>query len=142
MKDAAIDGLVKDRNALLLGDRILGPFEQDTILPSQFFSRMCRRDHRTGEHRLMLAVLEDAVNIYLKRNGGRPGLRVFREIEQWFASTDDSYIFSFERICQALGLDAEFIRRGLREARKRNVLQHQPMISIEQYEALRAAMGE
>ena len=142
MKDAGIEGLIRDRNALLLGDQVTRPFEADTILPSQYWSKMCRREHRTGEHRLMLGILEDAVNVYCQRHAGRLGLRAFREVEKWFTSPDTSYVFSFERICETLGLDASWLRRGLRDARARNARQHHPMITIEHYEAMRAAMGE
>jgi hypothetical protein len=74
---------------------------------------------RSGEHRLMLAILEDAVSIHVKSwSGGFVTQRDVREAREWLASRDRSP-FSFESICDALGLDASYIRRGIRAARAR-----------------------
>ncbi|NOT55850.1 MAG: hypothetical protein HOP18_14720 [Deltaproteobacteria bacterium] len=43
------------------------------------------------------------------------GQRLFREDALWFASSDHSWAFSFESICDQLNLDADYIRRGLRQ---------------------------
>ena len=91
----------------------------ETILPSQFFARKGAPQRQTGEHRLMLAVLEDAVNIYCNPRSTHRGVRAMREIEQWFASRDVSHPFSFERVCQALDLSIDYVRRGVRQARLR-----------------------
>ena len=63
--------------------------------------------HHVGELRLMAAVLEDAVNILRKRPRSRAG----REAREWLKSTDASWPFAFERICDALDLDADSVRR-------------------------------
>jgi hypothetical protein len=63
--------------------------------------------HHVGELRLMAAVLEDAVNILRKRPRSRAG----REAREWLASRDTSWPFAFERICDALDLDADSVRR-------------------------------
>jgi hypothetical protein len=60
-----------------------------------------------GELRLMVAVLEDAVNVLRKRPRSRAG----REAREWIASRDTTWPFAYERICEALNLDAESIRR-------------------------------
>ena len=36
-----------------------------------------------------------------------------REVVTWFASNDRQWPFSFERICEALSLEPEYIRSGL-----------------------------
>ena len=36
-----------------------------------------------------------------------------QEAEAWFASEDDSYLYSFVSICQALNLDTGGLRRAL-----------------------------
>src|SRR6266481_6176075 len=48
-------------------DRLAAVFEPDTMLATQYFDRLRRRVN-DGSRRLMVAVLEDAVNVYLKRN--------------------------------------------------------------------------
>jgi hypothetical protein len=57
----------------------------------------------------MAAVLEDAVNILRKRPRSRAG----REAREWLASRDMGWPFSYERICEALELDADGIRREM-----------------------------
>jgi hypothetical protein len=68
-----------------------------------------------GEKRLMLAVLERAVDdfrTYANVSTGR-GRWLFMEVAAWFHSSDTGP-FDFEGICQATALDPEFIRNGLR----------------------------
>jgi hypothetical protein len=55
----------------------------------------------------MAAVLEDAINIVRKRPRSRAG----REAREWLSSSDASWPFAFERICEALDLDADSVRR-------------------------------
>src|SRR5262249_31617575 len=68
------------------------------------------------EKRLMIAILTDAIDCFLhygsvhKRRG-----RVVHEAEQWLLSGDPEWIFSFENICDFLGLNASYLRRGLQE---------------------------
>jgi len=91
-------------------------FEPDTLVPSQYFDRVRRRAAAgDGERRLMGAVLEDAVRIYLKHAGG-PGERdeVFREAEGWFEERGAGRLYAFENVCAVLDLDADYLRRGLR----------------------------
>ena len=90
----------------------------------------------------MLGILEDAANIYCGRQGGHAGLREMREVERWFASTDMSYVFSFERICQSLDLDPNYIRLGLGRCRARQRRSRSLAIAAEQFDVLRAAIGE
>jgi hypothetical protein len=76
------------------------------------------RYSETGEQRLMLAVLCDAMHAYAAERvrGKHPG-RV-TELRQWFESADRSYVFSFESVCDALGLEAAYVRhRVLRHPR-------------------------
>ena len=65
----------------------------------------------TGEQRLMLAVLCDAMHAYAAEQARRKRpVRLF-ELQQWFESRDRSYVFAFESVCDALGLDATYMRR-------------------------------
>jgi hypothetical protein len=68
------------------------------------------------EKRLLLAILEAAVNDFQKyatASNGR-GRRLFVEASAWFDSSATEHPVDFENICHALGLDASFIRGGLR----------------------------
>ena len=70
---------------------------------------------REGEERLMLAVLENAVEYFQKyvlaRNPG--GKQRFQEAEEWFLEKDGEALYSFENICETLGLHPDPIRKGL-----------------------------
>jgi len=96
-------------------ERMAELFQPDTLLPSQFFDRVRRRHEFDGERRLIIAVLEDAVDVYRKQAGASDGrgLQLFREAEEWIESRDASWLFSFENICDVLDLDADYVRRGL-----------------------------
>jgi hypothetical protein len=97
-------------------------FEPDTLLPSQFFAHFRGRGSATrGEKRLMLAVLEDAVDCYQKFAFSREsrGRELFSEAEEWLFSSDSSWVFAYENICQTLELNADYLRRGLQEWRQR-----------------------
>ena len=95
--------------------------EPDIMVPEQFFAGP-RRGEERGEHRLMAAILDDAVLTYCMSQVARArgGWRAEREAGEWIESTDRSWIFSFERICDALDLDAECIRRGVRAWKQRS----------------------
>ena len=69
------------------------------------------------EMRLIAAVLEDAVECYLKHFSAktRRGKRLFGEAEQWIFSRNDDWLFSCDNICEMLKLDPDYIRRVLRD---------------------------
>ena len=102
-------------------ERASGVFAPDTLLPGQYFDRLRRGNDLTGEQRLMIAVMETAVDDYMKHAAARDRLRqgLFAEAERWIESTDRSWVYAFETICDHLGLDAEYVRRGLRDRRER-----------------------
>jgi hypothetical protein len=82
--------------------------------------------HHVGELRLMAAVLEDAVNILRRRPRSRAG----REAREWLASRDASWPFAFERICDALDLDADSVRRQITHG---NGVARLPVRAFEQF---------
>lgn len=85
---------------------------QGNILPAQV-SRACVTKPEPVK-RLMLAVLERAVvdyRTYATVPTAR-GRRLFTEIDAWFRSPAGGP-FDFETICQATGLDPDFVRKGL-----------------------------
>lgn len=89
--------------------------EPDVLLPEQFNSA----GHLTNlqpERRLMLAVLEDAIQTVMRHGGDRrPRQRkLVRDVERWLDPRHDEGIFSFNSICTVLDLDGESIRRGVR----------------------------
>ena len=63
----------------------------------------------------MLAVLENAVEYFQKYVLARNprGKQLFQEAEEWFLDEDGEGLFSFESICETLGLHPNHIRKGL-----------------------------
>jgi hypothetical protein len=105
---------MKDRESTV-DERFGGLFQPDTLLPSQFFDRMRRRSEHDGERRLMIAVLEDAVDVYRKQAGATDprGRELFHAAEVWIEDPDRTWLFSFQNICDVLDIDADYLRRGL-----------------------------
>ena len=70
---------------------------------------------REGEERLMLAVLESAVEDFQKYVLARKprGKKLFQEAEEWFLERDSDELFSFENICDTLQLHPDYMRQGL-----------------------------
>jgi len=88
--------------------------QPDFVLPEQYFAAP-HPPSLSPERRLMLAVLEEAVLTILRyrHDQGAQGRRVLRDAERWIEDLDTSWPFSFESICAALYLNADYVRRGL-----------------------------
>jgi hypothetical protein len=84
------------------------------ILPLQMLSAPTAGPGQP-ERRLMAAVLADAVHTYQRLAPCQTvrARRRFAEIDEWFASDDASHPFAFVRICDVLGLDVDWVRKGL-----------------------------
>jgi hypothetical protein len=83
----------------------------DSLLPDQYFDRLSARATDTPEKRLMFAVLLDAV-IHLQRRHTSGAA----EAERWIRGIDDDGeepMFSFQNICDALGIEPAYLARGL-----------------------------
>jgi hypothetical protein len=95
-------------------DDLLSPLP-DVILPSQFFESVGAQPF-SSEQRLMLAVLIDAINV-LGDCGDSPNRRKryqCNEASSWiFADRSITSPLSFDHVCEALGVDAERLRRLL-----------------------------
>lgn len=85
--------------------------EPESILPGQFWPKQRRR---APERELMIAVLRDALRCVAKhRDDGGPSARqLFADARRWLLAGDAHWPYSFERICDALDLDASAVRRA------------------------------
>jgi hypothetical protein len=74
-----------------------------------------KKSIRDGEERLMLAVLESAVEDFQKYVLARhpSGKKLFHEAEKWFLDKDSGALFSFGSVCESLGLHPDHVRKGL-----------------------------
>jgi hypothetical protein len=97
-----------------------GLFEPDILLPNQYFAAFRKGRAVEGERRLMLAVLEDAVDAYRKYALARDPREqaCFLEAKEWFVSDDRSWLFAFENICDVLEMNADYLRSGLEKWRR------------------------
>jgi hypothetical protein len=85
------------------------------ILPCQYYDTS--GGHRlSGEQRLMLALLADAINVYqqgvLSRSTRKRLLYV--DAERWImAGVRTGHAFSFDTVCDALGINSSVLRRRM-----------------------------
>jgi hypothetical protein len=90
-------------------------FQPDVVAGYEFLEHHRRKGHLQPEKDLMLAVLADAVRCYRASDPSRSSSsrRLHREAEKWLWNNDRNWLFSFGNICEVLGLDPYFLRRGL-----------------------------
>ena len=88
---------------------------EDSSETEQFLDTFRRSEYLKPETALIAAVLEDAIHDYRKYRGARDhsGKERFREAEEWLMHDGNGWIFSFANVCDFLGLDPEYVRRGL-----------------------------
>ncbi|HXG52434.1 MAG TPA: hypothetical protein VNN77_13645 [candidate division Zixibacteria bacterium] len=94
---------------------------EDTGLAEEYFDTLRRAQYLEPEKALLHAILKDAIDAYLKCSSARDraGKERFAEAERWIMDTSDTWIFSFQNVCELLGLDPGYIRRGLRELKEK-----------------------
>ena len=94
------------------------------MLPSQYLSRAGMRlaePHKNLMAAVLRAVVDDCRGgtIYRHAAGrGELGVRGVRKAIAYVASTDRVWPYSFENLCEALGLSAEALRRELNVSRE------------------------
>jgi len=112
-------------------ERVTSLFQPDTLLPDQFLDTFRRKLHLEPEKKLMLAILEDAVACFQKYLFAHDskGKAQFRDTEDWVFQSDDSSVFSFDMVCETLGLDPNYLRRGLAQWKKQHAVQ-QPQAQV------------
>ena len=84
----------------------------EMLLPVQFVELFQRSSVRMPELALMAGVLEDAILSFCRCAGSRDvsSQRLLQETAEWFESHDVTWLFAFESICDALALEADWIR--------------------------------
>lgn len=97
-------------------EKAFAVFQPDILVTAQYLATYRRRFHLQPEQLLMLAVLEDAVVCFQQNvTAVQPCKQaLFREAEDWILDDDKRYFFSFDNICEALGVSPAYLRRGLK----------------------------
>lgn len=91
-------------------------FEPDVLASNQFNAILKSSHMPDPERRLMVAILEDAVSCLSKdpRRCPRPQRKSFEEAHSWINANDmEGWVFSFTNVCETLGFDPTYLRRGL-----------------------------
>jgi hypothetical protein len=116
-------------------------FDAGLLLPGQY-ADLVRRNHVIeGGLKLLLAVLEDAIRCYLRNVDAKDGehRRDFVEVRNWFEGNGNRRgdIFSFENLCEALGIDPRYLLDRLRiltigdlPSRRYQMRRHRPLSSL------------
>jgi hypothetical protein len=105
----------QDRPCVPVGEKAMALFQADILIGDQFQSTYRRRFYLDPERVLMLAVLQDAVVCFQENLAATCKRKqvMHVEAEEWILDTDNSYLFSFENVCETLGYDAGYMREGL-----------------------------
>jgi hypothetical protein len=103
------------RNAAV-EDKLFSLFQPDVLITSQYLANTKSKTYREPEKKLMLAVLEDALwcfqnGLFSVENKKKRGL--YSEAEEWIMEDTGDCLFSFNEICELLGLEPKYLRKRL-----------------------------
>lgn len=90
--------------------------ETDSLTPYEFYATFKRTTYADPERRLMAAVLEDAVTCltFNQPRYSRRQQKEFAAARAWINEEKETdWAFSFVSICEALGFDPSYLRKGL-----------------------------
>jgi hypothetical protein len=89
-------------------------FEYDPS-DGEAFKSLLSAHAREAEKRLMLAILESAIEDFQKYVSakGRKGRLLYQEAEEWILEKDNEWFLSFNNICETLSLSPDQLRRAL-----------------------------
>jgi hypothetical protein len=109
----------------LTASNVTSLFQPDRVLASQFFDDRRTKTILEPEKRLMLAILEDAVHCFRDNCSAKQGKkkRLFDSAKAWLFGTDD-WVFGFQNICSVLGLNPEYVLKGLARWQTKQLSQH------------------
>jgi hypothetical protein len=87
----------------------------DARMEPAYVEQLNRRHYDEGAKKLMLAVLQEALNNYVQclDSKNSEAQDQFKDVESWFWSEDSEWLFSFKNIAEYLGLNANYFRTGL-----------------------------
>src|SRR2546423_1877264 len=100
-------------------ESLVGNFEPDKLLPEQDYEVLKRRPALEGERKLMFAVLEDAVECFLKNMHAKSRKQrvLFYEAQNWMHAKNRVGLFAYETLCESLGIEPNMLRNVLEKRR-------------------------
>jgi hypothetical protein len=105
-----------------MSEKSASMFQPDALSSVQYFEDR-RRKALEPEERLVLAILEDAINCFQENHLARQGRRkrLYDEVRQWMFERERDWVFGFENICAVLGFEPEYLRDGLMQWRTKEL---------------------
>lgn len=93
---------------------------KEARISEEYVEQLRSRGVLQAEKKLMLAVLNEALNTYLKYLAARDhtGKKRFQEVEQWVLEEESEWPFSFENISESLGLNPSHFRHRLMQLKQ------------------------
>lgn len=107
---------------------VMGPRSIDS---GRYFDVFRNSERLAPEKALVLAVLEDAIHCFQQYSVARDraGKQKYSEAESWIMRQGRDWFFTFDNVCELLGLDPQYVRRGIRECEKTAVAEKEPRSS-------------
>jgi hypothetical protein len=92
------------------------------LAEGRYFQAHRMKDMAEPERALLLAVLSEAIDTFRRFALSRSarGQRLFRQAKEWLWDDEADYFFSCRNICEVMGLDASYLRRGLLQWLEKN----------------------
>jgi hypothetical protein len=87
----------------------------EAYMEPAYVEQVNRRHYDEGAKKLMLAVLQEALNnfVQLLNTKKLDQQEQFREVDRWFWSDESEWLFSFRNIAEHLGINPDYFRAGL-----------------------------
>lgn len=133
-EEIAEDFLCREQTRNLFG-------QPDVIVIHEYLHVYRSSTAHTPEIKLIAAVLEDAIDCYLKycTAKNRRGKRIFAEAAQWILERDDDWLFGFDNICEMLKLEPDYVRRVVKQSAQARLLNPSSQQALPDFPAMRLA---
>jgi hypothetical protein len=121
--ETAISSHTPERTGSTASDSIGSIFQRDTLLMENFFNDRRGKTLVLPEQRLMLAILEDALQCFQEKCSAKHGKKkqLFENVQKWFFDAGNDWVFGFESICSVLGFEPDYVRKGLVRLREKEL---------------------
>ena len=122
--EIAISSRTPEQAGFTASDNIGCLFQRDTLLVENFFKDRRGKTLVLPEQRLMLAILEDALQCFQDNCSAKYGKKkqLFENVQQWFFEPSSGWVFGFESICSVLGFEPDYLRKGLVRWREKELV--------------------
>lgn len=132
----------------MYNDLLAKILEPDTTLPYQYYGSRQLSGQLDGQKKLMLAVLQDAVECLEKYRASKNPIQqeVYRDALNWVRDQSADWLFCFTNVCDFLGFDPNYVRQSLlqreEQKRKKRRAKLAPVAATEKSCKLSAALSQ